>query len=105
MNKTEAAYAQHLHALQLAGKVRSWCFESITLRLADATRYTPDFLVELSDRTLENHEVKGSWRDDARGKFKVAAELFPMFRFVAVKRSNRRWDLSGPGTRSSTRPV
>lgn len=98
MNKTEAAYALHLHALQLAGKIRSWRFESLTLRLADATRYTPDFLVELVDEQLELHEVKGFWRDDARVKFKVAAELFPMFRFVAVNRKNRQWDLSYPRT-------
>ena len=97
MNKTEAAYAQHLHALQLGGKVKGWRFESLTLRLADATRYTPDFLVELFVGPLELHEVKGFWRDDARVKFKVAAELFPMFRFVAVKRKNRQWDLSSPG--------
>lgn len=102
MNKTEAAYAQHLHALQLAGQIRSWKFEAITLRLADNTRYTPDFLVEadglltLPMRVLEFHEVKGFWRDDAKVKFKVAAELFPMFRFVAVKRKNRQWDLSYP---------
>lgn len=91
MNKTEAAYAQHLHALQLAGKVKGWKFESLTLRLADATRYTPDFLVELFVGPLELHEVKGFWRDDARVKFKVAAELFPMFAFVEVKRKERRW--------------
>lgn len=99
MNKTEAAYAQHLHALQLAGKVKGWRFESVTLRLADATRYTPDFLVELFVGPLELHEVKGFWRDDARVKFKVAAELFPMFRFVAVKRKNRQWELSTPVAR------
>lgn len=97
MNKTEAAYAQHLHALQLAGKVKGWKFESVTLRLADDTTYRPDFLVELFIGPLELHEVKGFWRDDARVKFKVAAELFPMFRFVAVKRKNRQWKLSYPG--------
>lgn len=97
MNKTEAAYAQHLHALQLGGKVKGWKFESLTLRLADATRYTPDFMVEMFVGPLELHEVKGFWRDDARVKFKVAAELFPMFRFVAVKRKNRQWELSYPG--------
>ena len=66
-------------------------------RSADATRYTPDFLVELPGGLLELHEVKGFWRDDARVKFKVAAELFPMFRFVAVKRKHRQWELSYPG--------
>lgn len=96
MNKTEAAYTQHLHALQLTDKVKAWRFEGVTLRLADRTRYTPDFFVELADGTLELHEVKGFWRDDARVKFKVAAELFPMFGFVSVKRKNRQWEASSP---------
>lgn len=103
MNKTEAAYAEHLYALQLGDRVESWRFESVTLRLADATRYTPDFLVELVDGALELHEVKGFWRDDARVKFKVAAELFPMFQFVAVKRKNRQWDLAYLGVSDAER--
>jgi hypothetical protein len=92
MNKTEAAYAQHLDALKLAGEIVGYRFEAMTLRLADRTSYTPDFLVETVDGPrLEFHEVKGFWRDDARVKFKVAAELFPMFAFVEVKRKERRW--------------
>jgi hypothetical protein len=35
------------------------------------------------DGSLEVHEVKGFWEDDARVKVKVAASLFP-FRFIAV---------------------
>ena len=38
----------------------------------------------LGDGTLECHEVKGHWEDDARVKIKCAAEKFP-FRFVAMK--------------------
>jgi hypothetical protein len=93
MNKTEAAYATYLDALRLTGAVKCWRFEAITLKLADGVRYTPDFLVELFVPPLEVHEVKGFWREDARVKFKVAAELFSMFRFVAVKRKNRRWEI------------
>ncbi len=54
MNKTEAAYALHLEALRLAGKITGFRFEAITFRLAKRTRYTPDFHVWLPDRALLN---------------------------------------------------
>lgn len=82
MNKTEKAYADELRTLQAAGAVLWWAFEPVKLQLADRTYYTPDFLVMLADHSLECHEVKGFWEDDARVKIKVAARLFP-FRFVA----------------------
>lgn len=91
MNKTEAAYAEHLAARQHAGEVAWFEFEAMKLRLADKTFYTPDFAVMLADGTIEQHEVKGFWEDDARVKIKVAAALFP-FRFIGVKKSKGGWD-------------
>jgi hypothetical protein len=95
MNKTEAAYAERLEMLRRSGEILSYDFEAITLKLAPNTRYTPDFLVITSDATVELHEVKGHWYDDARVKIKVAARLFP-FRFVAVRKKSHRdgggWD-------------
>lgn len=93
MNKTEAAYAERLDLLQRGGAIRRWRFEAVTLRLADGTRYTPDFLVEPYDGAPELHEVKGFWRDDALVKYRVAAELFPMFRFRVVKRKRHEWEV------------
>jgi hypothetical protein len=90
MNATEARYAQELEALKLRGEIRSWAFESLRFRLAEKTFYTPDFLVERMDGGLEIHEVKGVWYDDARAKIKIAAQMFPMFAFVAVKAGKRR---------------
>lgn len=84
MNKTEAAYDTHLAALQAAGLILWRRFEGVKLRLADNTFYTPDFAVMRADGSMELHEVKGFWADDARVKIKVAADLYP-FRFVAVK--------------------
>lgn len=84
MNKTEAAYAQHLEARKAVGEVLWYRFEGIKLRLADNTFYSPDFAVLLADGSLECHEVKGHWMDDARVKIKVAADQYPM-RFIAVK--------------------
>ena len=84
MNKTEAAYDQHLALLQRAGTIVWRRFEGLKLRLADSTFYTPDFAVMLADGTIECHEVKGFWTDDARVKVKVAADQYP-FRFIAIK--------------------
>lgn len=84
MNKTEAAYEKHLRDAQTLGDILWYRFEGLKLRLADNTFYTPDFAVLASDHVLECHEVKGFWRDDARAKIKIAAEMYP-FRFKAVK--------------------
>lgn len=83
MNKTEAEYASHLSLAMKADEIVWYRFEAVTLKLANNTRYTPDFAVELANGEIEMHEVKGFWRDDARVKIKVAAALFP-FRFIAV---------------------
>ena len=91
MNKTEAAYNDYLHSRHMAGEVSGWAFEAMTLRLADRTTYTPDFVVFLADGRVQCHEVKaitksGRWlfEDDARVKLKVAAEAWWMFEFVAA---------------------
>jgi hypothetical protein len=82
MNKTEMAYDAYLWGLR--GELVVWhAFESITLKLANDTRYTPDFVVQRTSGAIELHEVKGFWRDDARVKIKVAAAMFP-FKFIAV---------------------
>lgn len=91
MNKTEAAYAEHLERRKQAGHVLWWAFEPFKFRLAKNTWYTPDFGVMLSSWAIECHEVKGFWRDDARVKIKVAAETVP-FKFVAVKKTKTGWD-------------
>ena len=83
MNKTEERYALELTVLKAGGSVHDFWFEGLKLRLADNTFYTPDFLVQRPDGSLECHEIKGHWEDDARVKIKVAATLYP-FRFVAL---------------------
>jgi hypothetical protein len=92
MNRTERRYATEvLEIRRLAGEVLRWDFQSIKLRLADRTWYCPDFPVILADGTLEFHEIKGFWEDDARVKIKVAAELHP-YRFVAVRWVKGGWE-------------
>jgi hypothetical protein len=90
MNKTEAAYANEiLEIRKRAGEIIEYWFETVTLKLANGVRYTPDFFVRLKSNEYEFHEVKGFWRDDARVKIKVAAGLFP-FQFFAVQRQKKR---------------
>lgn len=90
-NKTEEAYeAEVLRPAMLRGEIIWYAFEPWTLRLAERTTYTPDYGVMLADGSLECHEVKGFWQDDARVKTKVAAEMHP-FRFVAITRDKKSW--------------
>ncbi len=95
MNKTEAAYYQHLQNKLQSGEIHLIKYEAIKLRLADKTYYNPDFLVVLADMTIELHEVKGSWKaphqEDARVKIKVAAEQFPEFQFAAFVKDKGSW--------------
>lgn len=84
MNKTEQAYAGTLELRKVAGEVAWYKFEGLKFRLADNTFYTPDFAVMLATGALEAHEVKGFWQDDARAKFKIAADMYPL-QFVAIQ--------------------
>lgn len=90
MNKLEARYRDHLELLKRAGEILDYAYESITFRLATNTTYTPDFIV-ITPQCIEFHEVKGFWRDDARAKWKMTAEKFPWFRFLAIQWRNREW--------------
>lgn len=92
MNKTEARYESRLKLLAREGEVLWYRFEGLKLRLADKTFYTPDFAVMASDGVIECHEVKGFWRDDARAKIKIAAEMYP-FRFLAIKADGKAWHI------------
>jgi len=91
MNKLEADYAAYLDMLQGAGHFIRWRYEPVRLRLAGkATTYTPDFLVTFDDH-MELHEVKGRWLSSARVKWKVAADAYPEFLFIAVTRVSGQW--------------
>ena len=88
-NGLEREYGAHLEMRKRAGEVlwyRAW---PGTLRLADGARYEPDYGVMLADGTLEMHECKGFWREAARVRIKVAAELYP-FRFLAITKRKAR---------------
>ena len=89
MNQTEAAYAETLELQKQAGEIIWYRFEAITFKLADDTRYTPDFLVLTAEGYLECRECKGWWQDDAKVKIKVAASIFPL-KFVAIHKKPKK---------------
>lgn len=97
MNKAERKYNAHLAGEKAAGRIIDHKFEACKLRLADNTTITMDFLVIDCDGFVEFHDIKAKWsgqagphlEDDFSAKVKVAAELFPYFRFLVV------WDESG----------
>lgn len=95
MNKLETKYAAHLEMRKTTGEIREYRFEPMKLRLAPRTYFDVDFLVLARDSwptmtdsySVELHEVKGHWEDDARVKMKVAATMFPWWTFRGVQ-----WD-------------
>jgi hypothetical protein len=96
MNKGEQSYAAYLEVRKIAGEIAWYGFESIKLKLADNTFFTPDFAVMDTAGYIELIDVKGrtTYKDanglkkekafsmeDARLKVKIAAAQYPMFTF------------------------
>lgn len=92
MNGLEKRYAAHLELRRATGEIQSYLFEPIKLRLAQSTFFTIDFLLWMADGSIELHEAKGHWEDDSRVKIKVAAKMFPWWRFVGVMRDKKTKD-------------
>lgn len=92
MNKTEEAYAAILHARTQAGEVIGWWFEAVTFKLADDTRYSPDFMVLLEDGSIEFVDTKGGGPIDPKSlvKIKCAAEKFYQFKFVIEQKQSKK---------------
>ncbi len=96
MNKLEQSHLdENILPRVQSGEIVWWAFESINLQIAANTHYRPDFAILLAAGSMEFHEVKGFWRDDARAKLKVAAEQYFMFRFLGwqkiPKKSGGGW--------------
>jgi len=90
LNKTEQAFFDYLKTRSDPGVLRTVLPpQSITLRIANGCRYTPDFVVAYHGALPEPvelvaYEVKGFMRDDAAVKIKVAATAFPWITFHLV---------------------
>lgn len=94
MNRLEDEYALYLESLKQKGEISWYGFESVTLRLADGCRYTPDFTVHTGTlvRPIRFIEVKGNhiW-DDSKVKFKVAKERFWWAEFAMLQKKKGEW--------------
>jgi hypothetical protein len=92
MNQTEGVYADWLFVRKQQGEILDFQFEAMTFKLAEGTRYTPDFAVWLADGTMEFVDCKGGgpMDDKSRVKVKVAADKFPQFTFVIEQRQPRK---------------
>jgi hypothetical protein len=99
LNKTETAYDAHLAMRQRLGEILWRKFEGITLKLADDTRFTPDFAVMTADGHIELHDTKALWKgktrphieDDALVKLRTAAEMFPFTVKAVWAEANGDW--------------
>lgn len=88
-SKTEAAFSAHLDLQVRAGAILSWKYEAVTLRLAPGVSYTPDFVVFYAAGfhfiEVKGRKGSGFWsRPVGKIKVKLAAEMFPQFRFEVV---------------------
>ena len=104
-SKWEASYAGKLDLEQRAGIIKQWWYEPFSLWLPGKVRYKPDFLVEYQQdmedlvchMPLNIVEVKGGWtkngREDRDGvtRLKIAAALFPCFRWLKVSYVKGAW--------------
>lgn len=90
-SKFEADYAKRLQ-LQLAiGMIRGFAYEADSLEIGLGARYTPDFRVRQLSGAVEYLEIKGYRREAAMVRLRVAAKLYPQFRFVLVTKVAGRW--------------
>lgn len=95
MNKVELAWSEELTANP---NVADWWFEPFTLRIShpeegQPAKYTPDFLVLMTDGLTYVDDVKppGKFDDLASGvRIKACAELFPLWVFRIVKKKLKR---------------
>jgi hypothetical protein len=92
-SKTESRYAGHLEGLRAAGRIREARYEAFRVTLADKTTLGADFWVVMPDMSVEIHEVKGEYvREDAWVKLKIAAAMWPWFRwFKCQEDETRQW--------------
>ena len=101
-SKWEASYAGKLELEQRAGIITRWWYEPFSLWLPGKVRYKPDFLVEYQQdmedvvchMPLNIVEVKG-WsknKRDGMTRLKIAAALFPCFRWVLASHTKNGWE-------------
>lgn len=94
----EVEYAKRLDAERAAGRISEWRYEPMRLLLARPKggkgqwTYTPDFLVVNNDGTMDFHEVKGKVERSDEQRLKAAAETYPWYGWLMVRKRGRSWE-------------
>jgi hypothetical protein len=86
LNKTERRFRDRLQGSLEARRIRRYLREPLKFRLGGRCWYCPDYLV-LGDPHRPAPaccEVKGWLREDAAVKIKVAAHMYPEFRWLLI---------------------
>ncbi len=94
-NQLELAFGERLNIAKLHNQIEEWWLKPFTrgLQIGPAMTFQIDFMVweHAKDETFMI-DTKGPWTDgDSRLKIKIAAEKFPMWRWLIVTRANGIW--------------
>jgi hypothetical protein len=96
-NSLEQAFSLRLEARKQAGEILWHRFQPLRLRIGKGGRgmkayYKPDFSALTPDGDFILYETKGQWREASRVRIRVAAEIFPFFKFIAVTKTKDGWE-------------
>ncbi len=92
MNKTETRFSELLDEQKKCGLIAGYEFEGITVKLADGSRYTPDFAIMENRGTIWFVETKCEFiREAAMVRFKVAKSKWTQFKFELWQWKNSEW--------------
>lgn len=93
MNQTETEFSLILDGDLRDGKILAWMFEPCKLQLAKKLTYKPDFMIVhlIGGQSFEFVDTKGAGptSDTSIAKIKMAAKLFPWFRFAIEKKQKK----------------
>jgi len=100
-SKWEAMYAAECQSLLGTGEILQWEYEPFSLKLTEprtvngntqpGARYTPDFVLWLSNLQIMCVEIKGFQRNASINRYKMAVQKYPLFLWRMVKREECQW--------------
>jgi hypothetical protein len=90
-SRWEREYAERLALHRIGGLIQMWYYEPMRFKLADGAWYKPDFMWIANDGQIHFDEVKGFERPAAILRWKVAAELYPMFKWRMLTKRDGSW--------------
>ena len=87
----EANYARYLNFLKGKGQIKDFAYEPQTFEFKErhgTTRYTPDFIVENLDGSVEYHEVKGYLDKKSKTKINRFRRDYPELKLIVIEKEN-----------------